>query len=73
MAGFIFGDGAGTPNQYTYTNSSVVTVYHSLGYHPQVWIMDSNNKQIYGDITWNNLSTFTVTFATTESGVIYYR
>lgn len=73
MAGFVFGDGAGTPNQYTYNNSSSVTVYHSLGYYPQVWILDNNNNQIYGHIVYNNLLTFTVTFATTESGVIYYR
>jgi hypothetical protein len=37
-----------------------------------VWIV-IDGEVVFGDITYNNLLTFTVIFETVETGVIYYR
>ena len=72
MASFRFSDGAGVPNQREFTNQSIVSITHGLGYFPQIWIIISG-QLVFGDITYNNTLSFTVTFMTNESGVIYYR
>jgi len=43
-----------------------------MGYTPNVWIV-IDGVEVYGEITYNNLLTFTVIFQTVETGVIYYR
>ena len=72
MAVFKYGDGAGVPNTHTFSSATSVQVNHSLGYFPQVWIV-IGGQLVYGDVTYNNLSSFTVVFQTSETGVIYYR
>jgi len=72
MATFLFSDGAGVPSRHDFTNLSTIVITHGLGYRPVVWI-EIDGHQVYGDITYNNDLTFTVTFQTTETGVIYYR
>lgn len=72
MAVFRFSDGAGVPNRRDFSNLSTITVTHGLGYVPQIWIV-IDGMEVYGQITHNNLLTFTVTFETVETGVIYYR
>ena len=72
MAFFRFSDGAGVPNRRDFSNQSLISVTHGLGYYPQIWIIIAG-QLVYGEITYNNLLTFTVTFETTETGVIYYR
>jgi len=73
MAFFRFSDGAGEPAQHPFSSTYTITVTHGLNYIPNVWILDNNSKIVIGEITYNNLLTFTVTFATQETGVIYYR
>ena len=73
MAFFRFSDGPGIPSQYPFSETQTVTVTHGLNYIPNIWIVDNNSKIVYGSITYNNLLTFTVIFASSESGVIYYR
>ena len=70
---FRFGDGVGVTYQHVFSSASNVVVNHGLGHKPVVWIEDENNKLIYGDITFNSLTTFTVVFAISITGVIYYR
>jgi len=72
MAMFIFGDGAGTPTEHTFSNQSTIVVNHGLGFPPSVWIV-IGGEMVFGEITHNNTTTFTVQFQTTETGVIYYR
>lgn len=72
MAVFRFSDGAGVPNRRDFSNLQTITVTHGLGYTPQVWIV-IDGLEVYSQITHNNLMTFTVTFETVETGVIYYR
>lgn len=72
MATFLYSDGAGVPNRYDFTNQNSITVTHGLGYTPNVWIVIDGNI-VFGEITYNNLLTFTVIFQTVETGVIYYR
>lgn len=72
MAGFRFSDGAGVPLRHDFTAQTTVVVTHGLGYTPDIWCV-IGGAVVYGDVTYNNLLTFTVTFQTTETGVIYYR
>ena len=72
MGTFLFSDGAGVPSRYDFANTNSIVVTHGLGYKPAVWI-EIDGVQVYGLITYNNTLTFTVTFQTTETGVIYYR
>jgi len=72
MATFKYSDGAGIPSRHDFTNVSTIVVTHGLGYTPNVWIV-VDGLEVYGQITYNNLLTFTVTFETLETGVIYYR
>lgn len=72
MATFLYSDGAGVPNRYDFTNQNSITVTHGLGYTPNVWIV-IDGSIVFGEITYNNLLTFTVIFQTVETGVIYYR
>lgn len=37
-----------------------------------VWIV-IDGVEVYGEVHYNNLLTFTVIFETSETGVIYYR
>lgn len=72
MAVFRFSDGAGVPNRRDFSNLQIITVTHGLGYNPQVWIL-IDGIEVYGEVTHNNTVSFTVTFQTVETGVIYYR
>jgi hypothetical protein len=72
MATFKYSDGAGVPNRHDFANLSTISVTHGLGYTPNVWIV-IDGVEVYGEITYNNLLTFTVIFQTVETGVIYYR
>lgn len=72
MSTFLFSDGAGVPSRHDFTNQTSIVVTHGLGYRPAVWV-EIAGSQVYGDVTYNNDLTFTVTFQTTETGVIYYR
>ena len=72
MAFFKFSDGAGVPVQHSFSNQSTIIVNHGLGFPPSVWIVVSGDL-VHGQIVHNNTATFTVTFQTSETGVIYYR
>jgi hypothetical protein len=72
MGTFLFSDGAGVPSRHDFINQNSIVVTHGLGYTPAVWIV-IDGVQVYGQVTYNNVLTFTVTFQTTETGVIYYR
>jgi hypothetical protein len=72
MATFLYSDVAGVPNRFDFTNQTSITVTHGLGYTPNVWIV-VDGVEVYGEIHYNNLLTFTVIFETVETGVIYYR
>ena len=72
MAFFKYSDGAGVPTQYTFSNQSTIIVNHGLGFPPSVWIV-VDGELVFGEITHNNTTTFTVQFTTFESGVVYYR
>ena len=72
MAILKYSDGPGIPNQYPFNTAQNVSINHGLGYNPQVWIV-IGGIQVYGQITYNNNASFTVTFSSVESGVIYYR
>jgi hypothetical protein len=72
MARFLFSDGAGVPSRFDFANQSTITVTHGLGYTPNVWIV-IDGIEVYGEIHYNNLLTFTVIFQNVETGVIYYR
>lgn len=72
MAQFLYSDGAGIPNRHDFNNTSNISVTHGLGYTPMVWIV-IDGVEVYGEVHYNNLLTFTVIFETSETGVIYYR
>jgi hypothetical protein len=78
MAGYINGGGGGggtadlTPHTQDFNNVNSITVSHSLGYYPAVWIVLSTGVYIDASITYGS-GTFTIDLSTNLSGTVYYR
>lgn len=78
MAGYINGGGTAagsadlTPQTQDFNNVNSITVSHSLGYFPSVWIVLSTGVCIDASITYSSNS-FTIALSTNLSGTIYYR
>lgn len=47
------------------------TITHNLGFNPNISIVDSVEDQVEGDVTYINLNTLTVDFASPFSGKAY--
>lgn len=59
---------------YTHTQgvaASVWTINHNLGYVPNVWVKDSANTEVEGDIAVVNLNTIVITFSAAFGGLAY--
>ena len=76
MAGYINGGAGGagdvTPNTQSFINTDSITVNHSLGYYPSIWIILTTGVLIDAAIQYASGS-FTISLATSLSGTIYYR
>ena len=63
-----------TPPSYTHTqgtSSATWTITHTMGYRPNVTVIDSGGATIEGELLYNSNSTLTVTFSQAVSGVAY--
>lgn len=59
---------------YTHTQNSASErweIDHGLGRFPSVSVVDSAGSLIYGDVTYNDENTLTVTFTSAFSGKAY--
>tara|TARA_R110000772_G_scaffold62137_1_gene139620 strand:+ start:23740 stop:24429 length:690 start_codon:yes stop_codon:yes gene_type:complete len=59
---------------YIHTQAIAATSWvipHALGKYPSVTIQDGSGNTVFGDITYTNISTLTLTFNTAFSGVAY--
>ena len=76
MAGYINGGGSSssdvTPSTQSFINTDSITVNHSLGYYPAIWIILSTGVLIDAAITYSS-GTFTISLSTSLSGTVYYR
>ena len=61
------------PVEYTFTNTTSVTITHNKGYIPDVQVILSNGELVQADITHTNLNVLVVTFANAISGSVYIR
>lgn len=68
----IINTGGGT--NYTFTQGVPATTWvisHTLGYYPNVTVVDSGGTEVIGNKTYNDISTITLTFSAAFSGVAY--
>lgn len=61
------------PVEYTFTNTTSVTITHNKGYIPDVQVILSNGELVQADITHTNLNVLVVTFVNAISGSVYIR
>jgi hypothetical protein len=62
-----------TPVEYTFSNTTSVTITHNKGYFPHVQIVLSTGEVVYADISHTSLNEVVVTFVNAISGSIYIR
>jgi hypothetical protein len=66
--------GGGVSIVYTHTQgvpSAVWTVHHNLGMHPNITTVDTLQRVLEGDVTYQDLYTIVVTFSAPVSGYGY--
>jgi hypothetical protein len=61
------------PVQVVFTNQTVVTVTHNLGYRPLVQVLDNSDTIMSADVDHISINEFVVTMLTPQSGKILYR
>lgn len=66
----IFVAGSAELDSETFTNQTLITITHNLGYIPIITIVDTNGKEMFGLITHNNptFTIATITFVVAQSG-----
>ena len=77
MAGYINGGGVAgtadlTPQTQVFNNVNSITVSHTLGYFPSVWIVLSTGVCIDAAISFS-AGSFTISLSENLSGTVYYR
>lgn len=60
------------PKEYTFVNSTSVTITHELGYIPNVQVL-VNGQLVIADIEHTSLNELVVTFANATTGSVYIR
>jgi hypothetical protein len=67
------GGGGGSPPYHHVQGSpaSSWVILHGLGYFPNITVVDSTERQVEGDVVYDNLNQITVTFAAPFSGDAY--
>lgn len=68
--------GIGGSNAGTYTHvqgvpATVWTVTHNLGFKPSVTVIDTDESEIEGDVSYLNLNTLQITFSVIVAGTAY--
>lgn len=68
------GGSSGTPAEYTFTSSTLVTVTHNLGYKPIIQVLDASGEMITDGVDIDHVSNdeFTVASLIAISGTILY-
>lgn len=61
------------PVEYTFSNTTSVTITHNKGYIPDVQVILSTGELVQADITHTNLNVLVVTFVNAISGSVYIR
>jgi hypothetical protein len=59
---------------FTFTQASPAstwTIAHSLGYRPNISVVDSAGSQVEGNTVWTDINNLTITFSGAFSGVAY--
>jgi hypothetical protein len=59
---------------FTFTQASPAstwTIAHSLGYRPNISVVDSAGSQVEGNTVWTDTNNLTITFSGAFSGVAY--
>ena len=62
-----------TPVEYTFSNTTRVTITHNKGYFPTVQIVLSSGEVVQADISHTSQDELVVTFANAISGTVYIR
>ena len=66
--------GSGGGAAYTHVQAVPATVWmitHTLGYQPNVTVIDSSNEQVEGDVIYGPLGTISLVFSAAFSGTAY--
>ena len=63
-----------TPLNCNFVSLTTLTITHSLGYAPDVWVVDGDGNAITCEINYaTNNKSFTLTFSEAQSGTVYYQ
>lgn len=71
MGSFSFGVNPG-PQEYTFSNVSIVVITHNLGYNPLVYVV-VDNELCFCQVDFNDVNQVTLTFQNSLTGVAYIR
>lgn len=61
------------PVEYTFSNSTQVTVNHNLGYIPNVQILLDNGSVVHADVQHTSTNSLVVTFVNAKTGSVIIR
>ena len=61
------------PVEYTFSNSTQVTVNHNLGYLPTVQILLDNGSVVHADVQHTSTNSLVVTFVNAKTGSVIIR
>jgi hypothetical protein len=61
------------PVEYSFSNTTSVTITHNKGYFPSVQVLLSTGELVQADIRHTSLDELVVTFVNAISGSIYIR
>jgi len=61
------------PVEYTFSNSTQVTVNHNLGYIPTVQILLDNGSVVHADVQHTSTNSLVVTFVNAKTGSVIIR
>ena len=71
---YIEDNGTFTQDTFVYqqlSSGSVWVINHNLGTFPSVTIIDSSGNTVFGDITYTDVNTVTLTFSAAFTGTAY--
>ena len=61
------------PVEYTFSNSTQITVNHNLGYIPTVQILLDNGSVVHADVQHTSTNSLVVTFVNAKTGSVIIR
>ena len=68
---FTAGDKNFVSNQLNFSAGAAQTITHNLGKFPSVTVVDSNGKQVIGEVQHTSINALTVTFQNTFAAKVY--